>query len=83
MTEKKGILNLLNTMLKVGADVPRKPVSGMTNAGGQALPDFAEASPQDVKMIEVKQDEGRLLNAPYGNNSNATICLGRSIRKSR
>ena len=58
MSEKKGILNLLNTMLKVGADVPRKPVSGMTNAAGQALPDFAEASPQDVKMIEVKQDDG-------------------------
>ena len=55
MTEKKGILNLLNTMLKVGADASRKPVSGITNAGGgQALPDFAEASPQDVKMIEVK-----------------------------
>jgi anaerobic selenocysteine-containing dehydrogenase len=64
MTEKKGILNLLNTMLKVGADVPRKPVSGMTNAGGQALPDFAEASPQDVKMIEVKQDDGRLSQYP-------------------
>ncbi len=64
MTEKKGILNLLNTMLKVGADVPRKPASGMTNAGGQALPDFAEANPQDVKMIEVKQDDGRLSQYP-------------------
>ena len=64
MSEKKGILNLLNTMLKVGADVPRKPVSGMTNAAGQALPDFTEASPQDVKMIEVKQDDGRLSQYP-------------------
>ncbi len=73
MSEKKGILNLLNTMLKVGADVPRKPVSGITNAAGQALPDFAEASPQDVKMIEVRQDDGRLSQYPPPENWNDWI----------
>ncbi|MCB9420109.1 MAG: molybdopterin-dependent oxidoreductase [Ardenticatenaceae bacterium] len=51
-------------MLKVGADAPRKPVSGATNAAGQSLPDFAQASPQDVKMIEVRQDDGRLSQYP-------------------
>ncbi|MCP4426329.1 MAG: molybdopterin-dependent oxidoreductase [Chloroflexi bacterium] len=51
-------------MLKVGADTPRTAVSGETNAGGQALPNFAEASPQDVKMIEVRQDDGRLSQYP-------------------
>jgi anaerobic selenocysteine-containing dehydrogenase len=64
MSNKNNILSLLSTMLKVGADAPRKPVSGMTNAAGQALPDFAQANPQDVKMIEVRQDDGRLSQYP-------------------
>ncbi|MCA9920955.1 MAG: molybdopterin-dependent oxidoreductase, partial [Anaerolineales bacterium] len=59
MTEKKGILNLLNTMLKVGAPPPKKNIKGITNAGGQALPEFA-----DVEMIPVRQDDGRLTNYP-------------------
>ncbi|GAB4273528.1 MAG: molybdopterin-dependent oxidoreductase [Candidatus Promineifilaceae bacterium] len=64
MSDKKGILNLLNTMLKVGAPPPHKQVNGITNAGGQALPQFAEYDPAKVEMITVQQEDGRLSTYP-------------------
>lgn len=64
MSEQKGILGFLNTMLKVGAPPQDKAVAGMTNAAGQALPDFAQADPQHVHMIPVRQDDGRLSQYP-------------------
>jgi anaerobic selenocysteine-containing dehydrogenase len=64
MSQNKGILNFLNTMLKVGAPPPPQPVSGMSNAAGQALPAFAEANAQNVQMIEVEHPDGRLSQYP-------------------
>ncbi len=64
MSDKKGILNLLNTMLKVGTPPPRKQVNGITNAGGQALPQFAEYDPAEVEMVTVQQEDGRLSTYP-------------------
>jgi hypothetical protein len=64
MSDKKGILNLLNTMLKVGTPPPRKQVTGITNAGGQELPQFAEYDPAEVEMITVQQEDGRFSTYP-------------------
>ncbi len=66
MNEKRSIYNLLNKMLKMGApDEPlQPPAQAMTNAGGQAMPTFGEAQPQDVKMLEVKHPDGRLSQYP-------------------
>jgi anaerobic selenocysteine-containing dehydrogenase len=66
MNEKRSIYNLLNKMLKMGVpdDPAYPPAQAMTNAGGQAMPTFAEASPQDVKMLEVKHPDGRLSQYP-------------------
>ena len=66
MNEKRSIYNLLNKMLKMGVpDEPTyPPAQAMTNAGGQAMPTYAEANPQDVKMLEVVQPDGRLSQYP-------------------
>lgn len=64
MSEKKGIFNLLQSMLKVGAPPPRREISGVTNAGGRALPEFAEYDPADVTMTSVQHPDGRLSNYP-------------------
>ena len=66
MNEKRSIYNLLNKMLKMGVpDEPaHPPAQAMTNAGGQAMPTFAEANPQDVQMLEVKHPDGRLSQYP-------------------
>jgi anaerobic selenocysteine-containing dehydrogenase len=66
MNEKRSIYNLLNKMLKMGVpDEPAyPPAQTMTNAGGQAMPTFAEAQPQDVKMLEVVHPDGRLSQYP-------------------
>lgn len=63
MSEKKGLLNFLNTMLKVGAPPKREAVSGVTNAAGQALPTF-----KDVEMLPVRQEDGRLTKYPPAAN---------------
>lgn len=59
--EKRSISQLLATMLKVGAppERPRPQPTGITNAAGRELPDFA-----DVEMIPVRQADGRLTNYP-------------------
>ena len=61
MSQKRGIGNLLKTMLKVGAPEARgrRTTSGMTNVAGEAMPEFAE-----VEMIPVQQPDGRLTNYP-------------------
>jgi anaerobic selenocysteine-containing dehydrogenase len=66
MNEKRSIYNLLNKMLKMGVpDEPAyPPAQAMTNAGGQAMPTYAEANPQDVKMLEVVHPDGRLSQYP-------------------
>jgi anaerobic selenocysteine-containing dehydrogenase len=66
MNEKRSIYNLLNKMLKMGVpdDPAYPPAQAMTNAGGQAMPTYAEASPQDVKMLEVVHPDGRLSQYP-------------------
>ena len=64
MSEKRGIMDLLQSMLKMGAPAAAESASAMTNVGGQALPSFGEASPQDVKMAAVRQADGRLSQYP-------------------
>ena len=64
MSEERGILQTLSTMLKVGAPEKREVVQGPTNAGGQALPRFREYDPADVELIQVQQPDGRLSNYP-------------------
>jgi anaerobic selenocysteine-containing dehydrogenase len=66
MTQKRTITQIMSAMLKMGApDEPTyPPAQAMTNAGGQAMPTFAEANPQDVKMLEVVQADGRLSQYP-------------------
>jgi hypothetical protein len=66
MNEKRSIYNLLTKMLKMGVpDEPTyPPAQAMTNAGGQAMPTYAEANPQDVKMLEVVHPDGRLSQYP-------------------
>ncbi|HIP72058.1 MAG TPA: formate dehydrogenase, partial [Anaerolineae bacterium] len=39
-------------------------ISGMTNVAGEALPTYSEANPQNVQMIEVRQEDGRLSQYP-------------------
>lgn len=63
MSEKKNILNFLSTMLSVSPN-GHTPTKGMTNVAGEALPTFKEANPQNVKMIEVQQEDGRLSQYP-------------------
>ncbi|HFE65893.1 MAG TPA: formate dehydrogenase, partial [Chloroflexi bacterium] len=47
------------------ADAPADPqMAGMTNVAGEALPAFGEANPQNVEMIEVRQEDGRLSQYP-------------------
>jgi anaerobic selenocysteine-containing dehydrogenase len=65
MSNDRGIVNLLATMLKLGPPPGAEPDSpGITNAGGQALPTFAPADPAEVNMIAVRQDDGRLNQYP-------------------
>ncbi len=57
---KQSFGKLINSLLRV--DVPKKPgqpLTGPTNAGGQALPQFAE-----VDMLPVQQPDGRLTKYP-------------------
>ncbi len=63
MSEKQNILNFLTTMLQVHEN-KAQTTPGMTNAAGKALPQFAQANPQQVKMIEVQQADGRLSQYP-------------------
>ncbi len=59
MAKENNILQFLNNMLKVGAPPKKESAKGITNAAGQALPEFAE-----VEMIPVKQPDGRLTKYP-------------------
>ena len=63
MSDKQNLLKFLTTMLQLNEDGSAAP-QGMTNAAGQALPQFSEANAQNVKMIEVKQADGRLSQYP-------------------
>ncbi|MCP4416760.1 MAG: molybdopterin-dependent oxidoreductase, partial [Chloroflexi bacterium] len=53
-------------MLKVGAPPKReRPLpQNPTNAAGTALPEFDEAPPTDVKMLTVRQPDGRMSQYP-------------------
>lgn len=66
MTQKSGILQFLNTMLKVGAPPePKRPFpTTPTNVAGQDLPDFAPVNPSDVHLLTVQQPDGRLSQYP-------------------
>jgi anaerobic selenocysteine-containing dehydrogenase len=66
MSQKRTITQIMAAMLKMGVpDEPAyPPAQAMTNAGGQAMPTYAEASPQDVKMLEVVHPDGRLSQYP-------------------
>ncbi|MEM7335197.1 MAG: molybdopterin-dependent oxidoreductase [Chloroflexota bacterium] len=58
---KQKTQNFLEKMLKVGLPPKRSQPNptGIMNAGGESLPDFA-----DVEMIPVQQPDGRLTNYP-------------------
>ena len=63
MSENRNIFNFLSNMLKVGSPEPERPSpTGITNVGGQALPEFARVDPSE--MISVKQPDGRLTRYP-------------------
>jgi anaerobic selenocysteine-containing dehydrogenase len=66
MSQKRSITQIMSAMLKMGVpDEPAyPPAQAITNAGGQAMPTYAEASPQDVKMLEVVHPDGRLSQYP-------------------
>jgi len=64
MSEKRGILHTLSTMLKVGAPAEREAVQGQTNAAGRELPRFRDYDPAEVELIPVQQPDGRLSNYP-------------------
>jgi anaerobic selenocysteine-containing dehydrogenase len=60
MSNQKSLGNFLKTMLRLGAPAPSRPEpTGITNVAGTDLPSFA-----NVKMIPVKQPDGRLTNYP-------------------
>ena len=60
--KRNGLLGFLNNMLQVGAPTPQKPTNGITNAGGEALPTFAQVDPSE--MISVTHADGRLTQYP-------------------
>ncbi len=62
----RSIRHILSAMLKMGApdDPLQPPATGVTNAGGQEMPRFAEVDLKDVDMISVQQEDGRLTNYP-------------------
>ena len=63
MTEKRSILNLMSTMLRLGnPEEAHAHGSGITNVAGTALPQFTEA--KNVEMISVQHPDGRLSNYP-------------------
>ena len=68
MTENnyRSIRHILSAMLKMGAPDPplNAPAVEITNSGGQELPHFSEIDLEDVQMISVKQEDGRLSNYP-------------------
>lgn len=64
MSEKSGILNFLNTMLKVGQPLRRPTVTGVTNVAGRDNPQFAPIFPAPDQMINVQQPDGRLSSYP-------------------
>ena len=63
MSSKKKMLDLLNTMLRLGnPEEAHAHGSGITNVAGTALPQFTEA--KNVEMISVQHPDGRLSNYP-------------------
>ncbi len=63
MTEKRSILNLMSTMLRLGSpEEAHAHGNGITNVAGTALPQFTEA--KNVEMISVQHPDGRLSNYP-------------------
>ncbi|MDX1688286.1 MAG: molybdopterin-dependent oxidoreductase, partial [Candidatus Promineifilaceae bacterium] len=68
MSEKRGILDVLSAMLKVGADaedaVAKSDRRGPSNVAGTDLPGFAAYDPAEVEMKTVRHPDGRLSNYP-------------------
>ncbi|MCA9972577.1 MAG: hypothetical protein KC425_20290, partial [Anaerolineales bacterium] len=57
------MLQFLQSMLSVQTP-PRRQVSGVTNAGGQSLPTFAEYDPAEVPLTKVAHPDGRFSYYP-------------------
>ena len=62
----RSISHILKNMLRPGVpDAPfPEPAEAETNAGGQALPQYADIDISNIEMISVRQDDGRLSKYP-------------------